>query len=144
MEDCVFCKIVNNEIKAYKISESENFMAFLDSNPLVKGHTLLVTKEHRKDIYDLNEAEQEELGKEINKLIKKLSKKFGNSILVYSSNGSFASQSVRHFHVHLIPRKEKDRLWNDGSKIILDRSSGFERLKLSDKELEKIAEEISD
>lgn len=143
MNECRFCQIVNKEKKAYIIHESKYYLGFLDQNPIMKGHIQLITKKHRKDMYELDERERETLGKEIYTIINKLSRKFGKSVSVYSSNGPFASQSIKHFHVHLIPRKKYDRLYENGSKIILDRSSEFERLELSNEEMEKLAKEIS-
>lgn len=52
-ENCIFCKIVKNEIKAEKTAETNNFLAFLDANPRAKGHTLIIPKKHFVTILDI-------------------------------------------------------------------------------------------
>jgi len=74
---------------------------------------------------------------------KKLKEKLDCDITIANSSGKWASQSIDHFHVHIIPRKEGDRLWDgEKSKVVLDRSSDFERLKPSGIELQSIANKI--
>ena len=51
--DCLFCKIINEEIPCYKIYENEFVLAFLDINPDSDGHTLIIPKEHYKDVFDI-------------------------------------------------------------------------------------------
>ena len=52
MEDCIFCKIASNEIKSTKIYEDNSFFAFLDLNPVSKGHVLIVPKSHSRWIHE--------------------------------------------------------------------------------------------
>ena len=52
----IFTKIVNGEIPCYKIAEDERFFAFLDINPMTKGHTLVIPKEEKDYIFDLDET----------------------------------------------------------------------------------------
>lgn len=53
MNDCIFCKIVKGEIPATKIYEDENFLAFLDINPLAPGHTQIIPKSHYRWVWDV-------------------------------------------------------------------------------------------
>ena len=53
MVDCIFCKIIKNEIPCDKISENSNFIAFLDVNPVNPGHVLVIPKKHYRWIYDI-------------------------------------------------------------------------------------------
>ena len=68
MNDCIFCKIINNEIPSYKIYEDDKVLAFLDVNPMSYGHTLIVPKNH---ILDYEEIDLETLN-HINKVGKEL------------------------------------------------------------------------
>jgi histidine triad (HIT) family protein len=53
MEDCIFCKIVKKEIPAHVVYEDDNFMAFLDINPLAPGHCMVIPKKHHRWVWDL-------------------------------------------------------------------------------------------
>jgi|SRR3989344_8398616 len=145
MNDCTFCRIVKKEIPCYKIYENNLYLGFLDSNPIVEGHVLLIPKIHYETIFELGEEETKNLGTTIKEVTDIFYKTFGSNINIVNTNGQYASQSVPHFHLHFIPRKKGDRLWDrEKSKIVLDRSSGFERLKLDKKELENILKKMSD
>lgn len=66
METCIFCKIVKGEIPAIKVYEDENFLAFLDINPLGPGHTQVITKKHYRWVWDVpNAGEFFEVAKKI-------------------------------------------------------------------------------
>ena len=110
-EDCIFCKIVRGEIKAQKVGESDNFIAFLDVNPKVDGHTLIIPKKHFVTLLDI----PNKLGNEMIELAKKiasrlLDEKKGDGFNVLMNNLEPAGQVVFHAHVHIIPRKEGDGL----------------------------------
>jgi len=111
MEECLFCKIINNEIPAYKVYEDDSVLAFLDIHPMSKGHTLIVPKKHAKDIFDLDE----ETLKNISAVAKKISQKMKDSLGVdgvnlYHASGAFAEQTVFHFHLHVVPRRKDDTI----------------------------------
>ncbi len=55
MDDCIFCKIVANELPSTRIYEDEKFLAFMDINPVAYGHCLLIPKGHHQDIYTMPE-----------------------------------------------------------------------------------------
>lgn len=107
--DCVFCKIIKGEIPSYKIYEDEYTYAFLDIAEDVDGHTLIIPKNHVCNIFD---CQQEDLN-HMMITAKKIAHHYvkdchftGCNIL--NANGITAQQSVMHFHIHLIPRKEQD------------------------------------
>jgi histidine triad (HIT) family protein len=109
MKDCLFCKIIDNEIKVAKIYEDKNVLAFLDIRPATRqgGHTLMIPKKHYKLITDL----PDNLLKEISLVIKKISKallKFGQGLNIILNNKIYAGQVIPHVHFHLIPRFNKD------------------------------------
>jgi histidine triad (HIT) family protein len=143
-KDCIFCKIAKGEISSHKIYESNLFIAFLDVSPITEGHAVLIPKRHFEKVHGLNEAECTQLGKAIFSASMILERKYGSNINLSNTSGEHASQSVAHFHFHLIPRRKGDRLWvGEQSRIVLDRSSGFERLVPSNEELDSIRDELT-
>lgn len=104
MNDCIFCKIVKGEIHSYKIYEDDYVYAFLDINPVSRGHTLVVPKEHYADILEI----PEDLLSKVNIVVKKLSSMIKerlecDGINILQNNGSCAGQTVLHYHVHIQP-----------------------------------------
>ena len=95
----IFSKIVSNEIPSYKVYENENFLAFLDINPLKKGHTLVIPKIEVDYIFDLKSKEYQELwnfAKLVANGMKRVIKCERISIVVMGLE-------VPHAHIHLIP-----------------------------------------
>jgi len=114
MKNCIFCKIVKGEIPSYNVYEDEKTFAFLDVNPVSKGHTLIIPKKHYRNIYDIPENELNEIMKVVKKIInryKNILKMDGVNIV--QSNEKIAGQIIFHFHIHLIPRYKEDgiKLW---------------------------------
>ena len=108
-ENCIFCKIIKNEIKTEKVTETNNFIAILDVHPLAKGHTLIIPKKHFVTLLDI----PNKLGEEFLKIIKDvasylLDKKLGDGFNLLMRNLEAAGQEVLHAHLHVIPRKEGD------------------------------------
>jgi histidine triad (HIT) family protein len=143
MADCILSKIAKKQIKAHIFYEDDEFISFLDINPITEGHSLLIPKKEAETIHDLDEKQQKALGTAIYNVSEILKKKYGINISILNTSGKEASQSVPYFHIHLVPRKKEDRLW-DGkkSKVIYDRSSGFKRLSPSKQILEKLCKEL--
>lgn len=109
MEECIFCKIVKNEIPCYKVYEDEMVLAFLDIHPAAEGHTLIVPKEHYVNIFDI----KEDVLKRIIIVSKNISKKLLDlegieGVNLFQSNNHAAEQEIMHFHFHVIPRKKDD------------------------------------
>ena len=109
MNDCIFCKIIKREIPCNKIYEDKDIFAFLDNNPVNKGHTLIIPKKHFENIYETPDKIISKMiigAKKLSIIIKKTMKSDG--INVYMNNGRAAGQQVEHAHIHVIPRLEKD------------------------------------
>lgn len=109
--DCIFCKIVRNEIPSSKVFEDEKIIAFLDVSPVNKGHTLIVPKEHVETLLDIPENMLKELmvvAKRVAKSMRKALKADG--INIGMNNFTAAGQQVMHAHLHVIPRFENDGL----------------------------------
>ena len=125
----IFSKIIAGEIPSYKIAENEKFYAFLDINPLVKGHTLVVPKQEVDYIYDLSDedlAQMHVFAKTVAKAIEKVipCKRIGVAVM---------GLEVPHAHIHLIPI-------NSESDMIISNP----KLKLSDEEFKSISNLVFD
>jgi len=123
----IFSKIINGDIPCYKIAENETCFAFLDINPMVKGHTLVIPKREVDYLFDLPQDEYVQLqlfAKRIAEAIKKQipCQRVGVAVL---------GMEVPHAHIHLIPmQSEKDMLFSNP------------KLKLEPQEFERIAADI--
>ena len=115
---CIFCRIVAGEIPALKILEDERAIAFLDIGPLADGHTLLVPKDHHRDLRDLPPDAFAALGAHLPRLADAVMKATGATGLnLLQNTGASSGQAVFHVHFHLIPRREGDGLgypWKAG------------------------------
>jgi len=111
MEDCIFCKIINNEIPSHKIYEDDLVLAFLDVNPLSNGHALIVPKKHADNIFDIEEKYLERIAIVSKKIAQKMKASLGvDGVNLYHASGVHAEQTVFHFHLHIIPRKKDDSI----------------------------------
>ncbi len=109
MKDCIFCKIVKGEISVEKIYENDNFFSTLDTNPKVKGHTLIISKKHFENILELPNALASELLDCIKETAIMLMKKYNaEGFNVMNNNFESAGQVVSHFHFHILPRRKDD------------------------------------
>ena len=109
METTLFQKIIDREIPANIVHETDTILAFLDINPVNKGHTLVIPKTPARDIHELTDSDAADLMRAIVKVANAV-KKFTNApgINVISNNGAAAGQEVFHLHFHIIPRFSRD------------------------------------
>lgn len=110
-ESCIFCKIVRGQAPVSTVYEDEAVMAFLDIRPLNMGHMLVVPKVHYVDIFDIQEkllSQVHTVSKQIASAVKRATGADGISII--QQNGKAAGQDVFHFHVHVVPRFEGQKL----------------------------------
>lgn len=106
--NCIFCKIVAGEIPSYKVYEDENVLAFLDISQVTKGHTLIIPKEHSKDIFELPAETAAKLYSVVPKIASGIKQTFNPiGLNILNNNGEAAGQSVFHYHMHFIPRYGK-------------------------------------
>ena len=114
--NCIFCKIANGELPSYTIYEDDDFRVILDINPASKGHSLLIPKEHFKNIFELDDNIASKaliVAKNVSAALRDELNCDGFNIL--QNNEEMAGQTVFHFHLHLIPRYKDDNqriLWN--------------------------------
>lgn len=123
----IFSKIINGEIPCYKVAEDQNYFAFLDINPLVEGHTLVVPKKEVDYIFDLDN----DLLAGMIVFSKKVAKALDKTIPCQRVGITVIGLEVPHAHVHLIPLNH-----------IGDMNFSNPKLKLSKDEFEEIALKI--
>jgi histidine triad (HIT) family protein len=105
MSDCIFCKIVNGEIPAAKVFENEHVMAFLDISQVTKGHTLVIPKVHKENLFELTPDIAKNLFESVPAIANALKEEYKPlGLNLVNNNGEQAGQTVYHFHMHLIPR----------------------------------------
>ena len=108
-EDCIFCQIADKKIPSQILFENDTNLAFLDIFPISNGHTIVIPKNHYKNLEDIPSGELTDLFKVVKKLSNKIYEKLkidGYNIL--QNNFSAAGQIIKHFHVHIIPRRRGD------------------------------------
>ncbi|HBH48831.1 MAG TPA: HIT family protein [Bacteroidales bacterium] len=123
----IFTKIVKGEIPCYKIAEDDRFLAFLDINPLAKGHTLVIPKKETDYIFDL----EDEVLADLNIFAKKVARAIEKTVTCKRIGIAVIGLEVPHAHVHLVPINN-----------IGDLSFANPKLSLSEQELASIAEAI--
>jgi histidine triad (HIT) family protein len=122
-EECVFCKIRDGQLPAMKVYEDERTLVIMDINPLTSGHCLVLTKAHAATLW---ESEVEDLqaaivtAQKLANALREALKPDGLNVL--QANGAAAFQSVFHFHLHLIPRWNKDGKGFDWTPVAGDRA----------------------
>lgn len=102
----IFTKIINGEIPCYKIGEDSNFIAFLDVNPNVKGHTLCVPKQEIDKIFEI----EDELYLGLMQFSKKIAVALEKTVSCKRIGMAVIGLEVPHAHVHLIPLNEMDEM----------------------------------
>ncbi|WCK56007.1 HIT family protein [Aneurinibacillus sp. Ricciae_BoGa-3] len=103
--NCIFCKIIEGQIPSAKVYEDEHVLAFLDISQVTKGHTLVIPKNHHKDLFELPAETAAHLYSVVPKIARAIQTVFQPTALnTLNNNGRAAGQTVFHFHMHLIPR----------------------------------------
>lgn len=102
---CAFCAIVERQSPARIVFESRTALAFFPTTPATTGHTLLIPKRHIRDLWDFSPSEDADLVAQILPLARALRSALRpDGFNVINSAGVAATQSVPHFHIHLLPR----------------------------------------
>ena len=108
-EDCVFCKIIDGSIPAYKVYEDDETLAILDIHPTNYGHTLVIPKDHTENLYTI----PDETLCRVFMTVKKVATAIRNGtdadgVNLIMNNELAAGQLIYHAHVHVIPRLNDD------------------------------------
>lgn len=123
----IFTKIVNGEIPSHKIYEDDKFFAFLDINPMAKGHTLLIPKAEVDYIFDIDDDTLSDM----TKVSKKIAHAIQKAISCRRVGMMVIGLEVPHAHIHLIPIQKEG-----------DMNLSNKRVEVSEDEFAKIAEDI--
>ena len=108
---CIFCRIAQKQVPASLVYEDEKAVAFLDIRPLNEGHTLVISKEHYENLFDIPQeliAYLHGITKRVALAVKKATEADGISII--QQNGKAATQEIMHLHIHVIPRYDGQKL----------------------------------
>lgn len=125
----IFSRIIAGEIPSYKCAENDKFYAFLDINPLAKGHTLVVPKHEVDYIFDLDDNELAEM----TVFVKKVALAIGKAFPCRKVGMAVLGLEVNHAHIHLVP------LQNEG-----DMDFRKDKLQLTAEEMQQIADRIAE
>ncbi|MDP2705143.1 MAG: HIT family protein [Patescibacteria group bacterium] len=108
-KECIFCKIARGEVPSDKIYEDEHTFAFLDIEPNNLGHSLVIPKEHFKNVYETPDEVLGQIMATVKKVTLAVKKGMGaEGINIANNNEPAAGQLVFHIHVHIIPRYSND------------------------------------
>jgi histidine triad (HIT) family protein len=128
-QNCVFCRIIEGQIPSKKIYEDNVCIVILDINPAHVGHALILPKDHYQIMPQVPEKDREHLFKVSKHISNAMLKHLGvQGTSIFVANGAAAGQKAPHFMIHVIPRKEKDGLFQ------------IPKRKVPEKDLEKIQE----
>ncbi|WP_159911017.1 HIT family protein [Pantoea sp. 18069] len=107
--ECIFCRIVRNELPAARVYEDDLTLAFMDIGQVTPGHVLVATKRHAATLLDLTEAEAAAVMQTAQRMARAQQAAFApEGITLLQANGAAGGQTVAHFHVHVVARKAGD------------------------------------
>ncbi|MGD0029135.1 MAG: HIT domain-containing protein [Candidatus Bathyarchaeia archaeon] len=103
-ENCVFCRIARGNAYASRIYEDKDVMAFLDARPVNEGHTLVISRKHYENVFEIPDEQLANVFKVVKKVAAAVMKsEESEGIRILQNNGEAANQVIFHFHVHVIP-----------------------------------------
>jgi histidine triad (HIT) family protein len=106
---CVFCRILAAELPATRVAESERALAIMDINPVTDGHVLVLTRIHAETLLDVPEPDLLDACRLARLVAVRIHRGLApDGLHLIQNNGRAALQSVPHFHLHLIPRRQGD------------------------------------
>ena len=118
-DETIFDKILRGDIPCHRVYEDDHVLAFLDVNPIARGHTLVIPKERAAFLHDLSDEASAAIGRVMPRLCRAVMAATGaKHYNVLQNNGAPAHQAVFHVHFHIIPRLEKHGLgvgWKSGA-----------------------------
>lgn len=108
-QDCLFCRLIRGELPCAAVFESEHVFAFLDINPVNKGHVLVIPRKHAETMFDVPSGDGSVLLEAIQRIGRAVMRATGaQGLNVMQNNYKAAGQEVGHVHWHLIPRHTDD------------------------------------
>jgi histidine triad (HIT) family protein len=133
MKNCIFCDIVAAKVQSWIIYQNSEVICFLPKSLEAYGHTIVAPKAHYPDIYSVPESLLATIVVTAQMLSIQYRLRIGSTGLnLLHASGGAAQQSIFHFHVHIIPRFENDRLdaWPELSPGIYNKNEIWEKLKI--------------
>ncbi|MCA1809728.1 MAG: HIT family protein [Kiritimatiellia bacterium] len=114
MDDCIFCRIVKEELPCTRVYEDDLALAFMDIAPVVRGHVLVIPREHYDPLYAVPERLLQHLIGVVSRVARgQMTGLQANGVNIMQANGAVAGQVVPHVHFHVIPRFHDDgHSWN--------------------------------
>ena len=110
MAETVFSKILRGEIPSHRVYEDDHVLAFLDINPLSRGHTLVIPKEPAETIDQLSDDAAAAIGRVLPRIARAIVAATGaRDFNILQNNGALAHQAVQHVHFHIIPKPDQSR-----------------------------------
>ncbi|KAG5483283.1 hypothetical protein LSCM1_04825 [Leishmania martiniquensis] len=107
--NCIFCRIIKGEIPCAKVAESSKAFAFMDINPLSRGHLLVIPKQHAMLLHELDLESASAVGVLLAQACRAVAGPEGTTQYnVLQNNGPLAHQEVSHVHFHVIPKRDKE------------------------------------
>lgn len=125
--ECIFCSIVNGNVKSYKIYENEKYVVVLDINPVNEGHCLIIPREHLRNITDIDN----DIFDVVKKIVNKLHETYKCDTNILINEGVNAGQKVDHFSITVFPRFKDDGF-----------SIHAKTKKMNEEELEKLSKKL--
>jgi histidine triad (HIT) family protein len=108
-DECLFCALQKDEASTFRVFEDEDVFVFLDHRPLFPGHCLLITKRHIQSLADLPAFLMQPVFADV-QMIASAVQRAMNAEGTFVAINNIVSQSVPHFHVHIVPRRKGDGL----------------------------------
>nr|CCC91557.1 hypothetical protein, unlikely [Trypanosoma congolense IL3000] len=118
MSSCIFCRIVEGSIPCHKVAETAKVLAFMDINPISRGHLLVIPKAHAEFLHEVEPSTAAEVGETLAKITRAIVSEegVGKQYNILQNNGKLAHQEVPHVHFHIIPRRNTEEglgiTWN--------------------------------
>lgn len=109
--DCIFCRIVAGTAESAAVDEDDRTIAFLNIAPAIEGHTLVISKAHARNLFDIDPSDLAAVAVAAQRVALRLREVLGcDGISIFQSNEAAGWQTVFHYHVHVVPRYEGDAL----------------------------------
>lgn len=120
-DSCVFCRIVAGEADAFRVYEDDQTVGFLDHEPAIEGHTLVVPRDHLPRLEDIDEEAFTAMFAAARRVALALEAALdADGVSLFHSSGAAAGQDVFHAHVHVLPRHDDDTVTFAPSRTRLD------------------------
>jgi histidine triad (HIT) family protein len=106
---CKYCQIAEKQIPAHILYEDQSVVAFLEENPVSKGHALVIPREHAETYSQLTDVAGFASG--LQEFLKLMEERVSPHLNLVTNQGRKAGQDIRHFHMHVIPRYEGEKIF---------------------------------